>query len=57
MYDEKCKNINECEREIDDCDENSKCIDTVGSFQCLCVRGELIPGISCDSSENVIQER
>ena len=30
--------LNECE-EINDCHENSSCINTLGSFQCICLDG------------------
>lgn len=41
--------INECQLEIDDCDSNSDCVDTDGSFYCSCHHGysKELNGITC----------
>ncbi|KAF5795423.1 putative protein kinase RLK-Pelle-WAK family [Helianthus annuus] len=36
---EGCKNINECERGIHDCDHDAQCDDTDGSYECTCRKG------------------
>ena len=34
-----CKDIDECSVGVAECDVNSDCIDTVGSYRCLCRPG------------------
>ncbi|GMR47411.1 hypothetical protein PMAYCL1PPCAC_33466, partial [Pristionchus mayeri] len=35
----ECKNNNECCEQPGICGENAQCIDTIGSFNCLCMEG------------------
>ena len=39
--------INECELDIDDCDENAECTDTIGCFSCNCIFGYMGSGKEC----------
>ena len=39
-------NINECSFDLDDCDSNAQCINSVGSYSCECN-----PGFSFDENE------
>ena len=39
--------IPECERELDDCDLNATCINTFGSYDCLCNTGFTGDGFTC----------
>ena len=39
--------IPECERELDDCDQNATCINTFGSYDCLCNTGFTGDGFTC----------
>lgn len=39
--------INECERDLDDCDENADCMDIDGSFTCVCTSGFSGNGTQC----------
>lgn len=41
--------INECERDTDNCDNNAICTDTEGSFYCNCSSGYNGTGVSCQS--------
>ena len=42
--------IPECERELDDCDQNATCINTFGSYDCLCNTGFTGDGFTCTGS-------
>ena len=46
--------IDECEQDLDDCDENSNCVDTIGSFECFCHVGYIKNGTQCISELHVI---
>ena len=39
--------IPECERGLDDCDQNATCINTIGSYDCLCNTGFTGDGFTC----------
>ena len=40
--------INECASDrLNDCDENARCIDTIGSYNCTCNSGYEGDGFSC----------
>jgi hypothetical protein len=41
--------VDECELEIHNCDVNAECIDTVGSYECVCNQGYSGDGINCTS--------
>ena len=41
--------IDECERQMDDCSVNANCSDTEGSFNCTCVTGYEGNGVNCTS--------
>ncbi|XP_028408891.1 uncharacterized protein LOC114531487 [Dendronephthya gigantea] len=51
------KDIDECSRDLDNCGVNSHCINTVGSFECICNHGRTGDGVSCkDINECIEQE-
>jgi len=39
--------INECTLEIDNCDPNAWCENTIGSFECFCNNGYSGDGLNC----------
>ena len=39
--------ISECERQLDDCDPNATCINTFGSYDCMCNTGFTGDGFTC----------
>ena len=39
--------INECERDLDNCALNAACMDTIGNFSCTCNIGYSGDGVSC----------
>ncbi len=39
--------INECNDDMDNCDPNAECINTLGSFTCSCNQGYSGDGVSC----------
>ena len=39
--------VDECEQGLDDCDENSNCVDTFGSFECICHVGYIKNETQC----------
>ena len=39
--------VNECEIGCDNCDQNADCINTIGSFSCMCQSGFVGDGITC----------
>ena len=41
--------IDECERDTDNCNTNANCSDTEGSFNCTCVTGYEGDGVNCTS--------
>ena len=41
--------IDECERDTDNCSVNANCSDTEGSFNCTCVAGYEGDGVNCTS--------
>ena len=41
--------INECEEDLDSCDNNARCIDTIGSYDCECYDGYEGDGFNCSS--------
>ncbi|XP_072041784.1 uncharacterized protein [Amphiura filiformis] len=42
-----CTNIDECTLSTDNCDANSACTNTIGSFTCACNAGYIGDGITC----------
>ena len=42
-----CTDINECDHNLDNCDMNADCTDTIGSFNCTCVFGYTGTGQLC----------
>lgn len=40
--------IDECQQEIDMCDDNANCSDTVGSYVCYCNSGYTGTGLECE---------
>ena len=45
--------INECDEEMDNCDINSECSNTIGSYQCTCNMGYIGTGIMSDCSKSL----
>lgn len=43
--------IDECAEDTDNCDDNARCINTPGSFQCVCLEGFTGDGLICEPSE------
>ena len=41
--------INECQLGTDLCHDNASCIDTEGSYECMCETGFSGDGFTCDS--------
>ena len=41
--------IDECELDVDDCDVNSDCVNTEGSYECVCLTGYSSNGETCMS--------
>ena len=39
--------INECEEDLDDCHEYATCINTIGSYECICNPGSTGDGRNC----------
>ena len=44
-----CFNVDECADEIAQCQPNSDCIDTVGSYVCNCIPGYKLNGDVCEN--------
>lgn len=44
--------INECDRDLDNCDINAECSNTAGSFQCTCSMGYTGTGLMSECSES-----
>ena len=42
--------VNECALHLDDCDENSDCVDTEGGYDCECHDGFIKNGTICTSN-------
>lgn len=42
-----CTDIDECESELDNCDDNASCHNTPGSFMCACFPGYEGDGVTC----------
>ncbi|XP_060558687.1 uncharacterized protein LOC132718978 [Ruditapes philippinarum] len=43
-----CKELDECETELNTCPVRSDCVNTDGSFECKCKRGYVMSGGKCD---------
>ena len=39
--------IDECEEGLDDCHEYATCINTIGSYKCMCNPGSTGDGVNC----------
>ena len=46
--------INECERELYDCNENASCINTPGSYQCECITKFTGDGFNCTGNTCIV---
>ena len=42
--------VNECERDLDNCALNAACTDTIGNFTCTCNIGYSGNGVSCGNN-------
>jgi len=51
MYPSLHADINECERDTDNCHVNATCTDVMGSFVCTCNSGFEGNGVNCMSKE------
>ena len=48
------QDINECESDnLNDCDGNADCIDTIGSYNCSCISGYEGDGFNCTGYTSV----
>ena len=43
--------IDECVEDIDNCNDNARCINTPGSFRCVCEEGFTGDGVICEPGE------
>jgi hypothetical protein len=43
----ECEDIDECALGLDNCCENARCLNTAGSFNCICEAGFVGDGVSC----------
>ena len=43
--------INECNSSTDNCDTNADCINTEGSFKCICKTGFIGDGVTCTAQQ------
>lgn len=43
----ECRDVDECLADIDNCSENSTCVNTDGSFECKCNNGFTGDGLTC----------
>ena len=50
-----CADIDECSEGLDDCDANAACINTVGSFTCMCDSGYNGSGLMCSDVDECTQ--
>ena len=58
VYDSSlCKDMDECSEQTHTCNINAYCMDTDGSFLCLCNDGFTGNGIYCTGQMNNIQSR
>jgi hypothetical protein len=39
--------INECNKNLDECQSNTQCINTPGSYRCICKKGFIGDGTKC----------
>lgn len=46
-----CVDINECHSRTDNCDTNAYCINTHGSFRCICRAGFIGNGVTCTAQQ------
>ena len=42
-----CLDIDECTEKIDDCDQNARCTNNAGGYNCTCILGYKGDGKSC----------
>ena len=46
--------IDECAVSTDNCNDNARCINTMGSFECECLPGYTGDGVTCEGQSLVI---
>ena len=47
--------INECELDIDNCDQHATCTNTEGSYSCACSAGWTGDGFTCEGIKNMFR--
>lgn len=47
--------INECEEDMDHCDENADCYDVTGSYGCSCHSGFRGDGFNCTGKYKIVK--
>ena len=58
-YFKHCSDLDECDFDFDNCGENANCINTPGSFFCICKSGYIGNGTTCEGkfiSERVLYD-
>ena len=45
--------LDECETQENECDANAECINTAGSYDCVCKAGYSGNGINCQGKHNI----
>lgn len=47
--------IDECKDDV--CDENAQCINTEGSYRCMCIQGYTGDGINCEGKVLILLKK
>jgi len=49
-----CYDLDECKTNMNDCHENSDCLNIVGSYECVCKNGFYGNGTYCEGLYNLL---